>query len=282
MKGPTLSLLLAASHIAIGADLGTWRDLHVRVESLPGPILVNGLPLMVSRATGSDVHQLAKRLSDKWHKEGGAQGVRAETNGTWTILSRIHDAGMEVVQWRGSGGDAELLWSRSELTAHVRTPARGGLRFPTGCIQGRTVSGQADTRAYSEQVARCKGSPRATLLAVQAVARAQGYEVLARDGQLLARNSASEVTVFAWRPDDGSVANDTSLVYLRAGSAGTQTMNRGTQSGQASVEYLIVAGAMAVALFYPIAQQGCRDHDPGPCADGLFQGPVLCGLDSYE
>jgi hypothetical protein len=28
------------------------------------------------------------------------------------------------------------------------------------------------------------------------------------------------------------------------------------QSGQASIEYLIVAAALAVALFYPIAQQG--------------------------
>jgi hypothetical protein len=33
-------------------------------------------------------------------------------------------------------------------------------------------------------------------------------------------------------------------------------MNRAAQSGQASVEYLIVAAALVVALFYPLAHQG--------------------------
>jgi hypothetical protein len=28
------------------------------------------------------------------------------------------------------------------------------------------------------------------------------------------------------------------------------------QSGQVTVEYLVVAGALALALFYPVAQQG--------------------------
>jgi hypothetical protein len=30
----------------------------------------------------------------------------------------------------------------------------------------------------------------------------------------------------------------------------------GTQSGQASVEFLIVTGSLVLALFYPFAQQG--------------------------
>jgi hypothetical protein len=33
-------------------------------------------------------------------------------------------------------------------------------------------------------------------------------------------------------------------------------MIRAAQSGQTCVEYLVVAGALAVALFYPIGQQG--------------------------
>lgn len=33
-------------------------------------------------------------------------------------------------------------------------------------------------------------------------------------------------------------------------------MKRAAQSGQASIEYLIVATALVVALFYPISHQG--------------------------
>jgi hypothetical protein len=138
----------------------------------------------------------------------------ASVHGDWTILSRIHDAGLEVVQWHGAGKEAELLWSRSELRAKVQLPARGGLRFPATCVPGRTVSGMADAHTYLQRVAACVGSPRATLSAVRAIAGSQGFEVHSRDGQLLARDGTTETTVLAWS-SAGAGASATSLVYLQ-------------------------------------------------------------------
>jgi hypothetical protein len=207
-------LVVAASPLVCAADLGEWRDLHVYVDALREPILVNGVPLEVSRVTGRDVSLLAKRLNQKWSEESGSHGVRTEVHGAWTILSRIHDAGLEVVQWRGSGKDAELLWSRGDLKSRFQSPARVGLRFPAACVPGRTVSGKVDAHSYLQRVAACVGSPRATLSAVRAIAGSQGFEVRSRDGQLLARDRATETTVLAW-PSAGAGASATSLVYLQ-------------------------------------------------------------------
>jgi hypothetical protein len=213
-RAASVLILLVASRFAAGSDPWTWHDLRVKVESSAEPILVNGLPLAVRRVTGSDVRLLAKRLEDKWREESGVRGVRSATHGNWMILSRLHDAGLEVVQWRDSGGGAELLWSRGDLPARIQLPGRTGLRFPPGCVPGRIVSGRIDSRKYVQQAARCKGSPRNMLSAVKASADRQGYEVLSRAGQLLARNGTSEVTVLAIGSADAP-AGGTSLVYLK-------------------------------------------------------------------
>jgi hypothetical protein len=207
-------LLVVVSPFTAAMDVGVWRDLHVDVDVLPEPILVNGLPLAVVRATGSDVDVLAHRLRERWNAESDAHGIRSESHGAWKILSRVHDAGLEVVQWRGTGTDAELLWSRSDLPARVQVPVRGRLGFPPGCVPGRIVSGRVGARAYSQQAASCKGSLHATLAAVRSNASRKGYEVLSRDGQLLARNSTTEITVFALRPDGASTTGN-ALLYLQ-------------------------------------------------------------------
>jgi hypothetical protein len=218
MNGAALAVILfAASCLASAADAEAWRDLNVQVEPLAEPILVNGLPLKVTSVTGSDVEVLARRMGDKWISESDAHVVRFESHGSWKIVSRIHGADLEVVQWTGRGKNARLLWSRSELLARIQTPVHGGLRFPPGCVAGRTVSGRIDARSYWQQAASCKGSPRNALSAVRASAGTLGYEVLSRDGQLLARNGNTEITVLAWRSNDGPEPVTTSLVYLQLG-----------------------------------------------------------------
>jgi hypothetical protein len=208
-------LLLVASPMVAASELGRWRDLHVQVEPLTEPVVVNGVTLVVSRATGKDVELLAKRLGQKWSEESGTHAVRPGGNGNWRILSRIHDAGLEVLQWRDVGADAELLLSRMELPAKAQAPAHVGLGIPAGCKAGRIVSGWVDSHSYSQQAALCTGSPRAALYEVRRNAIGHGYEVLPGNGQLLARKGTSEVTVFAWHSGDASAASATSMVFLQ-------------------------------------------------------------------
>jgi hypothetical protein len=214
IRAPFILLILAASPFAFAMDLGAWRELRVHVDAIAEPILVNGLPLMVSRATGIDVGRLASRIDQKWREESGDHGVRFSTHDNWRILSRIQGDTLEVAQWRGTGSDAELLWSRTDLLTKTRLPAQGGIRLPTGCVPGRTVSGQIVGRRYSQQSARCMASPITTLADMRESALGQGYAVLLREGQLLARNKTSEITVLAWSSGD-AVPNATSVAYLQ-------------------------------------------------------------------
>ncbi|MEO8308951.1 MAG: hypothetical protein ABI616_13015 [Pseudomonadota bacterium] len=213
-------ILLAASHLAGAMDLGAWRDLSVHVDSVTEPISVNGVPLQVSRATGIDVERLADRLEQKWTRESGRHAVHTEMNGVWTIMSRIHDAGLEVAQWRNAAGEAELLWSHSELSGKRSAPVRESLRLPAGCVSGQAISGNIDGRFYLQRTARCSGSPKATLLAVQRGATRQNYQVQSRDGQVLARNGSTEITVLAMDAADGYPAGVTNLVYLEVHQQG--------------------------------------------------------------
>jgi hypothetical protein len=108
-----------------------------------------------------------------------------------------------------------LLLSRMDLLAKVHTSAQDALRFPAGCKAGRMVGGWVDSRRYSQQSALCSGSPHAALSAVRKSATSRGYEVLTGNGRLLARNRASEITVFAWNSGRVSAAGATSLVFLQ-------------------------------------------------------------------
>jgi hypothetical protein len=216
MKGHALAaLLIAASHSTSAADPGEWRDLNLKMEPLGEPVLVNGVPMTISRVTGSDVGVFAQRMGDKWLVEGGVHGVRSTNSGRWTIISRLHGNGLEVLQWTGTGKDAQLLWSRSDLQSRTRPKFRGVLRFPTGCVPGRAVSGRVDTRSYWQQAAHCKGSTRNVLSSVRAIASTQGFAVQSWDSQLLARSGNTEITVLAWPADDDPALANTSLVYLR-------------------------------------------------------------------
>ena len=171
--------------------------------------------MTISKFTGADAAVLAKRMGDRWIVEKGARGVRTTNSGPWNIISRFNGTGLEVVQWPDAGPESQLLLSRSELQARLPSTLRDGLRVPSGCVSGRSVSGRVDARSFWQQAAHCKGSPRNVLSSVRAMASTQGYEVQSLQSQLLARRGNTEITVLAWPADEGPSGASTSLVYLR-------------------------------------------------------------------
>lgn len=210
-----IALVLFSGCALSATGLEAWREFDVRIESMPGPVHVNGLAMVVHRAVGSGVAPLWTRLSQQWVREVGTQGVRSDVSGDWAILSRIQDGALEVLQKRGVGSNAELLWSRSDLRKPMQPQLPVDLRLPSGCIAGRTVNGRAETGSYVQQVASCTGSPHAALSAMKTRAIRRGYAVQSRDGILMARNSSTEVMVLAWRPEGGAASGGASMVYLQ-------------------------------------------------------------------
>jgi hypothetical protein len=118
---------------------GSWRGLRVAhevVESVEG---VNGMPLRIERFTGRDVPELLQRWLEDWRSDARTAGQVSERSGGWKVHARLVAAGLqEVMQVRGSGDQAELLWSRMPLRPGSPIPARPA-RSRTGCRPGPAV-----------------------------------------------------------------------------------------------------------------------------------------------
>jgi len=209
-----LAVLLTCRGVCASTDLELWRAFDVQIEILPESTHVNGLPLLIHRATGSGVSSLVETLKRQWIQEVGIQSVRTDSRGDWVILSRIHAGSLQLLQWRGSGKSSELIWSSSNLRAHIQSPTHSVLALPPGCVAGRTVHGDIDDRGYLQRTAHCTSSPHWTLSAIGANASRQGYAVQTNTEMLVAHRRGIEVVVVVSRADPGA-QQGTSLVYLQ-------------------------------------------------------------------
>jgi hypothetical protein len=101
----TLILIMISRCVGAATGLEAWRDLDVRMESLPEPMHVNGLSVVLQRATG-----VVWRSCDAL---GSAvdSGRRCPWCGLtpWVMGHSVADSRTEVLQWRGVGANAELL-----------------------------------------------------------------------------------------------------------------------------------------------------------------------------
>jgi hypothetical protein len=107
----------------------------------------------MTRFTGSDVPELARRIRDMWQRDGSH--VLTSQEGFWNMDSRIRGTTSEVVQWRSGAGGRELIWSHLDLLAPVRPVPSPGLALPAGCAWGRSIYGMSGTRSYLQRSARC-------------------------------------------------------------------------------------------------------------------------------
>jgi hypothetical protein len=159
-----LPLALALSVQAAAQDLQqVARGLDVRVEELEGQVGINGLPFAISRAVGPGVPNLAERVVQQWSRQSGFESVRRLQCCGWTFASRIHNGESQVVQWRLSGTDAQLLSSTLRISA--RTPAPPVVSAPLlpDCSWSRPVHGRIAGSQFIQQSARCALAPEEAL-----------------------------------------------------------------------------------------------------------------------
>jgi hypothetical protein len=214
-------LLLMVGHgVSLAAPGEKWKGASDRLESLPEPVVVNGVALEVRSARGWEAAALASRLPEEWSRSPEHPAARPETLGNWTIVSRIQGHHLEVLQWRGSGVETRLLWSRSDLNARIQAAPELLLGFPSGCVVGTSVHGSAGSRAYVQTSGRCRGSARSVLSAFGTQARRRGLSFRLQEGTLTTGNRNTDVLVTAWPSKDRAGTARTSVVFLQTGREG--------------------------------------------------------------
>lgn len=169
--------LLAALCMAPHAAALETRDatgLDVAIEPIAEPIEVDGLPLTVRRATGPGVAILVLRIGERWLAAGAP--VRRLSQGGWQMLSRWDGGHAELLQWRGEGATAELLYSRFDARRRPTSVGAPPLHLPVRCAWGRQVAGKAAGVRYQQLTARCRGTAAALMPDLRVSLNADGWQ----------------------------------------------------------------------------------------------------------
>jgi hypothetical protein len=168
---PVLFLLLATAGNAIEArDVG---GLDVQVERIGEPVIVDGVQMRIQRAQGVDVKRLAVRIEQRWQREGGA--LRHLEQQGWQMLGRWQAGRSDLIQWRGEGPDAVLLYSRLDTQQKPLRHAAPPFSLPSGCAWGRSVEGDSNGRRYLQRSAVCRGTVAQLQPALRVTLSAQGW-----------------------------------------------------------------------------------------------------------
>jgi hypothetical protein len=204
--------LLAQGAIAIEAR--DARGLQVTIERIGEPVIVNGVELRIQRAQGIDIAQLASRIEQRWRTEGGE--LRHLHLQGWQMLGRWQDGRSDLIQWRGEGSDALLLYSRLDTLQQPQRRSAPPFSLPSGCAWGRVVEGESMGRQYLQRSAVCRASSAAAQPAVRAVLQAQGWTLRGETAATmeLAQRDVQGTLVFA----RGRNLHETALVWIGVSS----------------------------------------------------------------
>ena len=187
-----LGCLGTVSGAGLEPRLMTGLDVHS--EPVPGATAVNGVPFLISRATGRDVPLLFERLVSEWREAADGHPPRLDRNGEWNIASRIHDGHSEVIQWRMARSGAELLWSDTDLRAIV--PHASPPRYlPAICQWNAPISGRATGQHFVQSIASCTARPSAVTDHFDDELPQQGWQTRRTPSGLRARRGESALEV---------------------------------------------------------------------------------------
>lgn len=185
MKGRAAVLVLMLLPVlrAAAIEPADLRGLDLLFEEIPEPIRMEGVAAHVEHARGRDVLRAVERTERRWRAQ--VHPVQHLQVGGWTLLARLRDGQSEVLQWRGEGADAQLLFSRIDLKARLRQPPASPFVLPAPCSWGPVVSGKAAASEYQQRSARCRATVAASVAVLRAALSSQGWQVSGSDAQLL-------------------------------------------------------------------------------------------------
>jgi hypothetical protein len=182
MKWGWLALLAAQVVSAEGLQRSDVSGLQLQWDRKPQSVEVDGVPMILQRATGPDVAELVTRIQMRWRNAGSQ--TRELTHGGWRMLARWHGWNSEVMQWRGAGAETELLLSTFNTRIHPRVPAVPA-QLPGSCLWGRQIRSAEEGHAYLQRTARCRGTFAELLPQLRASLLADGWTLTADSGSTL-------------------------------------------------------------------------------------------------
>lgn len=183
-----MKTILAWLSLAVGIECAALeaRDaqgLDVTIERLSEPVVVDGVMLQVQSATGPEVPALAARIEARWRQEGGP--LRAHAPDGWNSIARFHQGRNEVIQWRGQGDSAQLLYSLLDAMQRPQRPSAAPFRLPSRCRWIRVIEGRAGQGSYQQHSAHCRAEPGTVFEAIGRQLRSSGWTVHAGTPQVL-------------------------------------------------------------------------------------------------
>lgn len=201
---PSVRLMLLLLLIAPGVNAIEARDvggLDVAVERIGEPVIVDGVAMRIQRAQGVDVNQLAMRIEQRWQREGGA--LRHLEQQDWQMLGRWQEGRSDLIQWRGEGSNAELLYSRLDTLQKPLRQSAPPFSLPSGCAWGRSIEEDYSGRRYLQRSAVCRGNTAQLQPAMRAALSAQGWMFRSETAAAMevVRESVHGTLLFAPGPD---------------------------------------------------------------------------------
>lgn len=154
MRTVLLVALVMLAQASFAMDARDARGLSVAVERIAEPLIIDGLTMHVERAQGPEVGELARRIEERWRRDRSR--VLPSLHGEWQIRSRWDGLRSEVIQWRGEGDRAELLFSWFDASRRPERPAAAPVTLPSHCAWTRVVEGRSMAERYVQLTARCR------------------------------------------------------------------------------------------------------------------------------
>lgn len=176
MSGRCLALLLLlAGELASAIEPEDVRGLAVSVEPVGESMRVDGVPVIVTSATGRDIEELAARIERRWRNQGSPVQRRAHAG--WQLLTRLDAGRSELVQWRIPDGSGELLHSLLDPSRAGNGASAAPFSLPGRCAWGRIIEGGAVRDSFEQRTGHCRRRSADALRALSRSLRAQGWEV---------------------------------------------------------------------------------------------------------
>jgi len=210
MRALFIIVCLFAATLAAPFEKRDLGGLAVTVEAIPEEVIVDGLAVNITRASGAGVAQLAQRLQVRWRTEGSV--VHAQQMDGWNIASRLDQGRNELLQWRGEGERAELLHSFLVIDRQPRGRARAPFALPRACAWGRVIEGVSGGSAFEQHAAHCETPAQALTAALQPRLQGLGWSIRRRSDAVWELQRSSDHAQLALI--DGP-ARGSSLVWLR-------------------------------------------------------------------
>jgi hypothetical protein len=205
-----LLTLVTPGQVASAIEARDARGLSVAIERIAEPLIIDGLAMHVERAQGAQVSELARRIEERWRQDRAV--VLQSQHGDWHIRSRWAGLRTEVIQWRGQGDGAELLFSWFDASRRPEARARDPLKLPSQCAWTRQVEGRLSTGRYVQQIARCRMGVERLLSRLEPLLMQHEWTVLHKGGlawEVMRLRETARTTVVA-----GASPDESGLVWI--------------------------------------------------------------------